>query len=77
MTNAEIGKVFMEFFRQVHGAGITHIMTGDFYIAYGRSVSAKTIEINFTADTPEEAVEGALKQWQEKTKTSNYRSEGG
>ena len=71
MTNTEIGAVFMEFFRLVRGAGITHIMTGDFYIAYGRSVSAKTIEIDFTADTPEEAVKGALKQWKEKKTTGN------
>jgi hypothetical protein len=56
----------LDFFYKVRGACATHIMTGDFFTAYGRSKPEGTDEISFTGDTPEEAIEGALKQWESK-----------
>lgn len=54
----------LEFFYTVRGACVTHVMTGDFFVAYGRSKPTGTDKISFTADSPDEAIEGALQQWE-------------
>ena len=65
MNGAEIGKVLREFFYNVRGAQLTHIMTGDFFVASGRCMSTSLIELDFTADTLEEAALGLLALWKE------------
>lgn len=65
MTDIEKASVILEFFHNVRGAQLTHIMTGDFFVASGRCMSTSLIELDFTADTLEEAALGLLALWKE------------
>jgi len=76
MTKTEKEAVIQEFFYAIRGAQLTHIMTGDFYYASGRSKSYDTDDISFTADTPSDAAAGALEQWRQKQLTSHQENQG-
>lgn len=52
-----------EFFYSVRGATVAHIMTGEMFVAYSNSTRLENT-ISFTADFVEEAIEGALQQWE-------------
>lgn len=65
MTDIEKASVILEFFHNVRGAQLTHIMTGDFFLAEGRCMSTSLIKLDFTDDTPEGAAAGLLAMWKE------------